>query len=96
MKTTRKNILLFTLVLLLSWLFSITTFAGNSTPNIISTVSQVELAPGDTFTVVIASKEMTVSSFICGVRFDTSKLEVTERKTASFLLAYDAEEDEDD
>lgn len=94
MKKTLKIVAILSVAIAMIMLSGMTVYAASETPNVTYLISADELAPGDTFTVTIGTNEMTVASFVCGVRFDTNVLEVTKRSTSN-LEYYDAEEDED-
>ena len=94
MKKTLKIVAILSVAIAMIMLSGMTVYAASATPNVTYLISADELAPGDTFTVTIGTNEMTVASFVCGVRFDTNVLEVTKRSTSN-LEYYDAEEGED-
>lgn len=92
MKTITKIVATISVVVAMMLLATLPIFAA--TPNVGANVTKEELEPGDTFVLTIGSDEMTVTSFVCGVRFDTNVLEVTKRSSTN-LTYYDVEEDED-
>ena len=51
------------------------TFAAGGSPNVSFTVDKTTAAVGDTITVTVSNKAMTVSSFTCGFKFDKDNLE---------------------
>ena len=51
------------------------TFAAGGGTNVSFTVDKTTAAIGDTITVTVSNKAMTVSSFTCGVKFDKDNLE---------------------
>ena len=53
------------------------TFAAGGSPNVSFTVDKATAAVGDTITVTVSNKAMTVSSFTCGFKFDLTKLKCT-------------------
>ena len=65
------------LFLCLAMLFSmlVTTTMAEGSYNATMETNETEVEAGETFTVTIKNKAMTVSSFTCGIFFDTSKLE---------------------
>lgn len=66
------------LFLCLAMLFSmlVTTTMAEGSYNVTMETNETEVEAGETFTVTIKNKAMTVSSFVCGIFFDTSKLEI--------------------
>lgn len=78
-------------------MFAVTASAAGGSANVSLTVSATApLDPGDTFTVTIKSGEMSVTSFACGIKFDTNLLEVTAINSPTLRYdTYDEDEGED-
>lgn len=75
MKQIKRTLAFLLCAVMILGLMPAISFAAEGATNVVMTVDKTEVQPGDTITVTLNHKEMTVSSFTCGVSFDTEMLE---------------------
>ena len=74
MKMMKKALIFLFCAVMLVGVLSISSFAAEESGNVTIAVNATEVKVGDTFTVVVSNKNMTVASFTCGISFDTTML----------------------
>ena len=77
MKNCKRIVSLVVSVAMMLSMMAVTSFAANGETNVKYEVNKTEAAPGDEITVTISNKAMNVSTFTCGIQFDTDVLECT-------------------